>query len=55
MASNLTRDEARERARLLSVQSYQVELDLPPARHVRLGDNGALHLLEPGVGTRSST
>jgi aminopeptidase N len=28
MASNLTRDEARERARLLTVQSYQVELDL---------------------------
>ncbi|MGI5486551.1 aminopeptidase N [Microtetraspora malaysiensis] len=28
MAGNLTRDEARERARLLTVQSYQVELDL---------------------------
>ena len=28
MASNLTRDEARERARLLDVQSYQVDLDL---------------------------
>src|SRR5580698_8079355 len=28
MASNLTRDEARERARLLTVRSYQVELDL---------------------------
>ncbi|TQS13345.1 aminopeptidase N [Microbispora hainanensis] len=28
MAGNLTRDEARERARLLSVQSYRVELDL---------------------------
>jgi aminopeptidase N len=28
MASNLTRDEARDRARLLSVSSYQVELDL---------------------------
>ncbi|HEY2313947.1 MAG TPA: aminopeptidase N [Streptosporangiaceae bacterium] len=28
MASNLTRDEARDRARLLSVESYQVELDL---------------------------
>jgi aminopeptidase N len=28
VASNLTRDEARERARLLDVQSYQVELDL---------------------------
>jgi aminopeptidase N len=28
MASNLTRDEARDRARLLSVMSYQVELDL---------------------------
>jgi len=28
VASNLTRDEARERARLLSVQSYQVDLDL---------------------------
>ncbi len=28
MASNLTRDEARNRADLLSVESYQVELDL---------------------------
>ena len=28
MASNLTRDEARDRADLLSVESYQVELDL---------------------------
>lgn len=28
MAGNLTRDEARERARLLSVRSYAVELDL---------------------------
>ncbi|GLW10838.1 aminopeptidase N [Microtetraspora sp. NBRC 13810] len=28
MAGNLTRDEARERARLLKVQSYVVELDL---------------------------
>ncbi|MEW9530080.1 aminopeptidase N [Microbispora sp. NPDC049125] len=28
MAGNLTRDEARERARLLTVRSYQVELDL---------------------------
>ena len=28
MASNLTRDEARERARLLDVESYRVDLDL---------------------------
>ena len=28
MASNLTRDEARDRARLLEVESYRVELDL---------------------------
>ncbi|HTW03199.1 MAG TPA: aminopeptidase N [Streptosporangiaceae bacterium] len=28
MASNLTRDEARERARLLNVESYRIELDL---------------------------
>ncbi len=28
MTSNLTRDEARERARLLDVESYRVELDL---------------------------
>ncbi len=28
MTSNLTRDEARDRARLISVESYQVELDL---------------------------
>ena len=28
MTSNLTRDEARDRARLISVDSYQIELDL---------------------------
>jgi aminopeptidase N len=28
VASNLTRDEARERARLLNVESYRIELDL---------------------------
>ena len=28
MAGNLTRDEARERARLLTVESYGVELDI---------------------------
>jgi len=28
VTSNLTRDEAAERARLLRVESYQVELDL---------------------------
>ncbi|WP_236705725.1 hypothetical protein, partial [Frankia sp. ACN1ag] len=28
MPNNLTRDEARERARLLNVASYDVELDL---------------------------
>ncbi|WP_106399932.1 aminopeptidase N [Actinocorallia populi] len=28
MAGNLTRDEARERARLLTVESYEVELDI---------------------------
>src|SRR3954466_6543536 len=36
-AENLTRDEARERARLLSVASYDVELDLtlaPTDSHV---------------------
>ncbi|MCW2916957.1 MAG: aminopeptidase [Actinomycetia bacterium] len=32
MAGNLTRDEARERARLLSVESYEVELDLTSPR-----------------------
>ncbi|GAA2599856.1 aminopeptidase N [Actinomadura fulvescens] len=32
MAGNLTRDEARERARLLTVESYAVELDLTTAR-----------------------
>src|SRR4051794_5913001 len=30
-AENLTRDEARERARLLEVAGYEVELDLTPA------------------------
>jgi aminopeptidase N len=32
VAGNLTRDEARERARLLSVESYEVELDLTSPR-----------------------
>ncbi|MWA03815.1 aminopeptidase N [Actinomadura sp. LD22] len=32
MAGNLTRDEARERARLLTVESYAVELDLTTGR-----------------------
>ncbi len=28
MASNLTREEARERARLIEVESYRIDLDL---------------------------
>jgi aminopeptidase N len=33
VASNLTRDEARERAGLVSVESYQVDLDLTGGEH----------------------
>ena len=51
MASNLTRDEARDRARLLTVQSYQVELDLTGGRgDLPLGDHGAVQLRRAGRG-----
>ena len=50
MAGNLTRDEARERARLLSVESYEVELDLT-AGDERFGSTTVIKFgcAEPGA------
>ncbi|TLP56172.1 aminopeptidase N [Microbispora triticiradicis] len=52
MAGNLTRDEARERARLLTVQSYQVELDLTEGEE-RYESITTVHFTSdrPGAGT----
>ncbi|WP_067477618.1 aminopeptidase N [Actinomadura hibisca] len=52
MAGNLTRDEARERARLLTVESYTVELDLTTGPE-RFGSTTVVRFgcAEPGVGT----
>jgi aminopeptidase N len=41
VAGNLTRDEARERARLLTVDSYAVELDLTTGARQGAGDDTA--------------
>jgi aminopeptidase N len=61
VASNLTRDEARDRADLLSVESYQVELDLTGAPDTfgsvttarftctRPGDSTFIELTAPAV------
>ncbi|MCO5974195.1 aminopeptidase N [Actinoallomurus soli] len=38
MAGNLTRDEARERARLLTVESYEVDLDLTAGAETFVSD-----------------
>ena len=52
MASNLTRDEARERARLLSVQSYQVDLDLAGAESTfRSVTTARFTCTSPGAGS----
>ncbi|MBO2462020.1 aminopeptidase N [Actinomadura violacea] len=50
MAGNLTRDEARERARLLTVESYAVELDLTTGEE-RFGSTTAIRFGcgEPGA------
>ncbi|MGI5327056.1 aminopeptidase N [Actinomadura nitritigenes] len=50
MAGNLTRDEARERARLLTVESYAVELDLTTGEE-RFGSTTAIRFgcAEPGA------
>ncbi|MCP2341885.1 aminopeptidase N [Actinomadura rupiterrae] len=50
MAGNLTRDEARERARLLTVESYEVELDLTTGAE-RFGSTTAIRFgcAEPGA------
>ncbi|MFC4911343.1 aminopeptidase N [Actinomadura gamaensis] len=52
MAGNLTRDEARERARLLTVESYEVELDLTTGAE-RFGSTTAIRFgcAEPGAST----
>ncbi|GAA2146377.1 aminopeptidase N [Actinomadura napierensis] len=50
MAGNLTRDEARERARLLTVESYAVELDLTTGEE-RFGSTTVIRFdsAEPGA------
>ncbi|WP_026416175.1 aminopeptidase N [Actinomadura oligospora] len=52
MAGNLTRDEARERARLLTVESYEVELDLTTGAE-RFGSTTVIRFgcAEPGAST----
>ncbi|MEV5574037.1 aminopeptidase N [Spirillospora sp. NPDC052269] len=52
MAGNLTRDEARERARLLTVESYEVELDLTAGAE-RFGSTTVIRFgcAEPGAST----
>ncbi|MBE1530284.1 aminopeptidase N [Actinomadura algeriensis] len=52
MAGNLTRDEARERARLLTVESYAVELDLTTGEE-RFGSTTVIRFggAEPGAST----
>ncbi|RAY11809.1 aminopeptidase N [Actinomadura craniellae] len=52
MAGNLTRDEARERARLLDVESYVVELDLTTGEE-RFGSTTVARFgcAEPGAST----
>ncbi|SPT49331.1 aminopeptidase N [Actinomadura madurae] len=52
MAGNLTRDEARERARLLSVESYTVDLDLTTSAE-RFGSTTVVRFgsAEPGAST----
>ncbi|GAA4233162.1 aminopeptidase N [Actinomadura meridiana] len=53
MAGNLTRDEARERARLLTVESYTVELDLTTGEEARFGSTTVVRFgcAEPGAST----
>ncbi|WP_433335285.1 aminopeptidase N [Spirillospora sp. CA-294931] len=52
MAGNLTRDEARERARLLTVEGYTVELDLTTGEE-RFGSTTVVRFdcAEPGAST----
>ncbi|SEG55378.1 Membrane alanyl aminopeptidase Metallo peptidase. MEROPS family M01 [Thermomonospora echinospora] len=52
MAGNLTRDEARERARLLAVESYEVDLDLTTGDE-RFGSTTVIRFGcgEPGAST----
>ena len=52
MAGNLTRDEARDRARLLTVESYHVDLDLTTGPETFLSDTTIrFGCGEPGVST----
>jgi len=46
VASNLTRDEARERARLLNVESYRVELDLTSGDRIGPGKIALLEAIQ---------
>ena len=52
MAGNLTRDEARDRARLLTVESYQVDLDLTTGPETFVSDTTVRFACgEPGSST----
>jgi aminopeptidase N len=52
VASNLTRDEARERSRLLTVTSYRVDLDLTGGETTfRSSSTITFRCSEPGAGT----
>ncbi len=52
MTSNLTRDEARERADLISVQSYQVSLDLTGGESIfRSRTTARFRCAQPGAAT----
>ena len=45
--TNLTRDEARDRAALLDVESYTVDLDLDPARTTTFGSTTVIRFTQP--------
>src|SRR3954452_4171931 len=52
LAGNLTRDEARDRARLLTVESYEVDLDLTTGAETFVSDTTVrFDCSEPGAGT----
>src|SRR3954468_8468117 len=52
LAGNLTRDEARDRARLLTVESYHVDLDLTTGPETFVSDTTIrFGCGEPGVST----
>ena len=55
MADNLTRDEARQRAELISVGSYQVELDVTGGRQTFRSVSTVLSIARDRVRRPSST